>query len=390
MDEIIIEHEIEPSVLVQSLFKPVSLRGFGSNCAVLTSEKQAYWNHRAWTIQWQRYTHQQRKDFIEHLPEWIGLYTSGTTGEEILWVRHRDQLMQETLLLSQLFQIQHIDKVITFAPINHIYGLLCSFFLPLENGVPVWYQPMNDFSSSWNSQPLIHPLFITIPSALFYLTHFSEQSLDIQNLTIVYSTAVLPESGKTLYQRWHDKLSFIELFGSTETGLVAFRMSGNEQGVWCLAPDVSFAKSVSLYCENKLDICSPRLACNTWREQKESCVLDDIVYVHENRQFQFIGRSAHMIKVNGLRINLDEIEQLLRKIIPCQDLACFATSNAVRAEHFDLVIVLSPHAPLNLQDLQELCQKGIGHIALPRKILVVPSIERGNVGKISYRQERDS
>lgn len=62
--------------------------------------------------------------------------------------------------------------------------------------------------------------------------------------------------------------------------------------------------------------------------------------------FRFHGRRSRLVKVNGQRVHLDHVEERLRELVPCADLACVPIPDEVRGEDFDLLVVEDPRYPL--------------------------------------------
>ncbi|WP_213454386.1 hypothetical protein, partial [Rhizomonospora bruguierae] len=50
--------------------------------------------------------------------------TSGQSGRPCVWLRSREQLRAEVELLTQVIDDPAVDRVLTFAPPQHLYGHL--------------------------------------------------------------------------------------------------------------------------------------------------------------------------------------------------------------------------------------------------------------------------
>jgi acyl-coenzyme A synthetase/AMP-(fatty) acid ligase len=379
---------LEPEVLLKQIFQvqPWSVRQ--EECAILT-QNQGSLNNSAWFVPWNKYSIQERKNLLEQIvPQWVGFHTSGHTGKPLLWFRRRQQLLAEILLLNKLCYEDTIDGIITFAPIHHIYGCLCSVLLPLLMGVPVWFQPIEHPTFITRSD-LAHPLYIAIPATLTYLEHELSVLRTYQHITIVHSTAQLSPIGNNLVEKLFPRLRLIELFGSTETGLVATRVQPEAQDeYWRLANDVTFASlPEDLSQEVPLAIESPRIAWSQEGESFTSWKLDDFVFVVDKRTFKFEGRRNHLVKVNGRRIHLGYIEEILRGVLPCTDLACVIVPDTVRGENFDVMVVPNECTP-SLASVKRISADALAQYIQPRKVHMVQIIPRSATGKLIYNEER--
>lgn len=102
----------------------------------------------------------------------------------------------------------------------------------------------------------------------------------------------------------------IELFGTTETGAIAHRQIPSRTdgaSTWTLLRDVELVGPRS--GEGPLAIRGPRIARPRGDRQPAQLVeLDDLVVRDGDRSFTYLGRCSRLIKVNGVRVWLDELE----------------------------------------------------------------------------------
>lgn len=219
------------------------------------------------------------------------------------------------------------------------------------------------------------------------LEDVADELAAFERVTIVHSTASLPEAGLKLSRRLCGAcLHFVELFGSTETGLVATRelVDGSEDA-WRLANDVEFADQEEHPGEAFLRIRSPRIARPSGGRRPEVWQLDDFVRKTTPRTFRFEGRRAHIVKINGQRVNLERVEESLRRVLPCRDLACVPVRDDVRGENFELLLV--PHTrDIHAEEIRARCSEVLPKYFRPKRICVVDEIARGPMGKPRYME----
>ncbi|CAM5597496.1 hypothetical protein SGLAM104S_07893 [Streptomyces glaucescens] len=56
----------------------------------------------------------------------------------------------------------------------------------------------------------------------------------------------------------------------------------------------------------------------------------DLVRRHGPREFAYLGRSSRLVKANGVRIWLDEVETAVTTALPGLDVACLPVPDRVR------------------------------------------------------------
>lgn len=379
------EGVMEARMLERALLDPQTSGPDGQACVLLAQLDASRWCETPWTIPWSREADGARASLRSRLPRWFGFHTSGQTGSPRLWLRDREQLLTEVRLLQQVCRVQQTDGIISFAPVHHLYGFLLSFLLPAMGRLPVWFRPVQHAAIP---QPcgLKRPLVVTIPSAMAQLERCSAELSAFEQVTIVHSTACLPMAGlRLLEQVPGHRVHFLELFGSTETGLVAARwLDRGSEPSWDLVEDVRFAQPAVSSDEALLDIRSPRLAYDSDGVRPPSFQMDDYVRIVGLRSFRFYGRRSRLVKVNGQRVNLDRVEEVLRRAIPCLDLACMVARDDLRGERFDLLLVPHPNQSLDPKDIRRRCMATLSKPEQPQQIRLIPQLARSSLGKLRH------
>ncbi|MFA9342471.1 AMP-dependent synthetase, partial [Escherichia coli] len=90
-----------------------------------------------------------------------------------------------------------------------------------------------------------------------------------------------------------------EIYGSTETGILAWRYRQQDNIPWFTFSDVHLSQE-----SEGVRVFSPLIPA-------EGLVLDDMLQFNENGQFHLIGRRGRVVKIEEKRISLVEIEQRL-------------------------------------------------------------------------------
>lgn len=277
--------------------------------------------------------------------------TSGSTGTPVEWLRGEDQLDAETRLLAGLLDGPDLDLICTHAPVGHLYGHLVGHRLPALLDVPVRHVPVTE---PFDVSGARHPLLVTLPASFSVLAR-SLSALDrCARVTLVFSSAQIPPLAHEVVTLLGERARLVELFGSTETGLVATRVfpGGPE---WTLAPDVRFAPG--LPATGRLTIRGPRLAARDTWPPAEEITLDDEITVTGANTFSWHGRAGRLVKINGRRLNLDTVRATLSAAVPDATVWCVPEADEVRGEWFTVTV--------DTADPATLCALGAAVATLP-------------------------
>jgi acyl-coenzyme A synthetase/AMP-(fatty) acid ligase len=265
-------------------------------------------------------------------PEEYAFATSGSTGEPVVWLRSRDQVEYEAGLLATACGAEDADGVVCFAPPTHLYGHLMGIALPRQLGLPGRLvrltQPLR-----WAFAGLRRPVVAAMPGAVAALTHSLPTLRRLDRLVLVHGSSVLTPATVRLLAELGRRARLVDLFGSTETGLVATRHAAD--AVWSPAPDVTLHTEVGT---GRLVVASPRIAHRPGTPAQTEAVLEDVVTLHPDGTFRWVGRASRLLKVNGRRVYLDQVEATLRAAVPDAVTRCEPDRDPQRGEWFDVVV----------------------------------------------------
>ncbi|MFD4401539.1 hypothetical protein ACFWPH_02120 [Nocardia sp. NPDC058499] len=314
----------------------------------------------------------------------LGFETSGHTGAPVTWLRTHEQLAAEAVLIADDL-IGDIDQIVSFAPKRHLFGHLFGVQLPEQRGVPVLHvdhTPIGLPPTTAGKRTLI----VCLPSSWLMLRHMLGQLRALPSVVALHSTGpTVPATTEVVSALADTDFRALELFGSTETGGIAYRQIPPlpaEPPLWTLLPDATFADTVE---ENGqwLHIRSPRLARRSdMAEPPESWRLPDLVHRSGSRSFKFEGRASALVKINGRRCNLDEVSSTLRTLVPGVDVACLPVQDPVRAENYEL-FYSSPELELGPEQVIDRLATTIAEFVMPRSVHRVNRIPRTLTGKVA-------
>lgn len=309
--------------------------------------------------------------------------TSGSTGAAVTWLRTEDQVRAEAELIGDRL-VGPIDEVVCYAPPQHLFGRLFGEVLPRLRDVPV-QQLAGDPLTAPRLTPGARVLVVCLPSTWVSLRRLRSGLARLGSLMLLHGAGpTTPITDEVLRDLPVDHRA-IELFGSTETGAVAYRDIGPAWSVrpWHLLPDVTLRTAGPGPDVQRLRISSPRLArrAGATATPGELCT-DDAVRVTGPRQFEHLGRMSRLLKVNGRRCNLDHLEQLTQVLLG-RPVACVPVRDDIRGEHYELFYEDTAPRP---EDVWRRLTPLADSLPVPRDVHPVGHIPRTATGKIKIDQ----
>ena len=220
-------------------------------------------------------------------------FTSGTTGLPVGALKTKKNILDEIKVLTNLFAQYNIKRVIVTVPFIHFYGSLMGLIFPLINDIDIILKEHflpNDLLELIDDNSLV----VTTPLYIKSLNRINETK-DLSKSVFLSSTAPLyPDIAKEFNNKFN--CNIVQLFGSTETGGIAFKY--NDEDLWTPLEEVETA----LNKENELMIKSPFVS-NVLYEGSFKCTNGNIQtfdYVELFKdKFKLIGRSSQILKVAG-------------------------------------------------------------------------------------------
>jgi len=302
----------------------------------------------------------------------VHLYTSGSTGGRSRFSRPVEKLLLEVDILESLFgeELGQCEVLASVAP-HHIYGLLFSILWPLRAGRIIHGERLF-FPDTLATAPS-SALLISTPAHLKRLVHDMKPELLREKLTSVFSSggALPPATASAL----HDALGFpvIQIFGSTETGGVAWR----DEGSWRPFPVVKIAASA----EGQLLVQSPLLSTDAGLSEGWF-KMNDRVVLQEDGTFAHQGRTDRLVKIAEQRISIDEVEATIMlhpKVGECRVIPITHNDN------IRLAALVEPKGEIDertlLEELKHLSRSKLPPLSRPRVVKVVKELPRDTQGK---------
>jgi acyl-coenzyme A synthetase/AMP-(fatty) acid ligase len=231
-------------------------------------------------------------------PVWE-FFTSGSVGTPRRVVKTLAMLEREVAVLDRLWG-QEMGPGPTLATVSHqhIYGLTFKLLWPLATGRPFAAEMHEVWKTLLDRLPA-DAVIVASPAHLGRLSGIAPLALARRPRGVFSAGAPLSLSAAG------DAAAILgvcptEIFGSTETGAIATRRQTGEDTVWQALPGISVATDA----EGRLRLRSPFLDNDDWFETAD-------LIEPATRGFHLRGRADRIVKIEGKRISLTEIEQAL-------------------------------------------------------------------------------
>ena len=258
----------------------------------------------------------------------ITFYTSGSTGDPKPIVKSITQLNAE---VSDLHSKWGLNKgvFISTVPHYHLYSLMFSLLWPVCSGYPLrrftycfWEELLADCVD--NNYIISSPIHLCrLPSL--------EQGLQKPIEYIFSAGAVLPPAAIETSQNVLG-VTPTEIYGSTETGCIAYRQQFKAAEPWTAFQNVMLKSGI----DNKLCVKSDYLPNADYFQT------EDMVSFEDDNKFHLLGRADRIAKIEGKRISLVEIEQKLQKLDIFNKIVVLEIKTEIRAE-LGIIATLSNH-----------------------------------------------
>ncbi|MGL6113195.1 MAG: AMP-binding protein [Rubrivivax sp.] len=314
------------------------------------------------------------------LPDWhcsaALLYTSGSTGAPEPHPKTLLQLVSGALALGdRLAQdvaggLSAMRRIVCSVPPQHMFGFEASVMLPLVHGIPVC-----------EGRPLlpgdVQQAFAGSPASAWVTTPLHMRALVRSGDTLPNCALVLASTMPLTQQLARQTESLVsapvlEIYGSTETGVIAMRCSAHETS-WRPVRGVRVAATHD--------------ATLSWGAHFSSPVrLPDETEIDATGCFKLLGRSTDMVKIGGRRASLAGLNLLLEGLPGLEDGALYLPNTRSPTER--LCLIYSGPA-LDRAGVEEWLRGRLDPAFMPRTFVHVDSLPRSESGKLP-RQAMDA
>lgn len=311
----------------------------------------------------------------------IKFFTSGSTSTPKMFCKTFVSLLEEVRMHSILQEEIIKKKPTIIATINpcHIYGMLWRFLFPLYNqlvqDLDILHYPEEIQSKQEKYNNLV---LISTPSFMRELIEYKNQYTFKKSMDRILSSGSLltEEVSKGIYELFGT--SPYEIFGSTETGGVAWRQQYKSKN-WTVFPEVK----LSLDSENHLCVNSPFALNNNY-------VMSDAAKMEKENSFTLMERTDRMVKIAEKRVSLPEMEDKLNKFEYVKQSYVLQLDTGSRSILAALIvlnekgreIVISEGKRRFITQMKQYLMNWFETVTIPRKVCFTERIPTNTQGKI--------
>ena len=310
----------------------------------------------------------------------LTLYTSGSTGHAKPVFKSLAQLGAEIEVLADLWEERFAGAtVLATVPHHHLYGLLFRLLLPLAVGCAFDRRTCLDADEL---QAAIarrgRHVLLSSPAHLARLPQLLAFERWVPCPRAVFSSgAPLDAESATLYRARLGSAP-IEVLGSTESGGIAYRQrdGGAAADAWTPLPTVTIARAAD----------GALVATSPWSDG--AIRLEDEITLEDGGRFRLGTRMDRIVKLEGKRVSLPEIEARLGEH---SWVAAAAVEPVPRGGRLGAVLVLSEAGTAVARQggraavvraLREHLRATIERVAVPRRFRIVTQLPLNERGKI--------
>lgn len=297
-------------------------------------------------------------------------FTSGSTGapkpNRKTWRSFRTSTAQNVAALADLWPPGATPHIVATVPPQHMYGMELSVLLPLLGGAAV--HGVRPFFPEDIAQALhdahAHRVLVTTP---VHLRTLVEAGIALPPLAgIVTATAPLPQPlAQAAEARFGCEVR--ELFGSTETCVIARRRTAREEA-WTPLPGVRLQPQPDGTLVHAEHLPAP-------------VPLADLVEVDADGRFRLCGRQSDLLEIAGKRASLGDLTRRLLAIPGVEDGAVFQLDEA-DAGSVRRIAALVVAPTLDDRAILAALRTGIDPVFLPRRLKRVAALPRNDTGKL--------
>ncbi|MDH5681345.1 MAG: acyl--CoA ligase [Spirochaetota bacterium] len=334
-----------------------------------------------------KYPFKMHRDITETM---LYLYTSGSTGQAKMLPKTYENILIEAGYLTKLLDLTENDTILPLVPSFHIYGLLFTIILPFLVGCKIRkdipFSPLNileDGILKGSTLVIGNPSLYSGLSSI--INQFKDEDFNHVKW-LISSTMPLPEDlAIDFYSKV--KIKTLELYGSTETGGIAFRKIFEDK-YWTFFPYIQH----NMELENQsLKINSPGLSISEFPKLQDNKWFDtgDVVAQGPSKdRFSLLGRENQIVKIAGNRVSAIEVQNVINES-PYILMSAVIGVSAKNLAGEQLVAYIQIKENIDdsiINHIKSFCKKRLAEYKIPKHFIVVDEIPLGPNNKIIYHK----
>lgn len=316
-------------------------------------------------------------DLLSFLIEWfndspyIQVQTSGSTGVPKLIEVEKARMLQSAKMTCNFLGLKQGDSALLCMNLKYIGAKMVvvrSLFAGL-NLIPIE-------ASGYPLKEIDPTVFAAMtPMQVYNSLQDDEQREKLKNIRqlIIGGGAVDANLSYVLKNFPHAVWS---TYGMTETlsHIALRRISGENASEWYTPFE---GVSVSLSENQTLRIEAPLIT-------EEILMTNDVAEINEQGQFRILGRSNNVINSGGIKIQIEEVEQLLSQSISSE----YMITSAPDPKFGEAVVLLVKKGRYTEVQLYSICEQLLPHYWVPKAIFILESLPYTETNKPNRAQAK--
>jgi len=307
----------------------------------------------------------------DFLTEWwsdsdtMFVHTSGSTGTPKDMAIEKKKMMASAATTLSFLDIRQGDSALLCMSLDYIAGKMMM--------VRALSGELNLITSPPSGHPLrnltIAPTFAAMIPLQVYnsLQNDTEKKILKGIRHLIIGGGPIDNNLETELERFpHNVWS---TYGMTETlSHIALRkLNGKDRSDWYTPLD---GVTVSLSPERTLVIDAP-LVC------KSILKTNDIAEISAGHQFRILGRLDNTINSGGIKIQIEQVEALLKPSMPCP----FLITSKPDEKFGEIVVLLAESKGQDISNIKEICVQTLPHYWQPKEIILADALPYTGSGK---------
>ena len=310
----------------------------------------------------------------------VVFHTSGSTSKPKEIVKTFESLAKEVAFHRERLGIPSGTLFLATIEPQHMYGKLWRELLPPAAGCKVdpdvILAPEHLLEKMRSAEKVF---FVTTPTFLKRFCAYADQYDVPQNcIEIVTSGALLDAETSAAAKRVFG-IAPQEIFGSTETGGVAWRRQGGGSADvhdWTVFDPVK----VKVSADGRLVVTSP------FSFRRDFVMGDGVELSADGRRFRLLGRMDRMVKIAEQRVSLPEMEDRIRELDGVDDVALVALEGE-KGPYLGAALVVSDpglvsHDAGSVLEIRRRLMPIFPRGAVPKRYRFVDELPRNPQGKV--------
>lgn len=312
----------------------------------------------------------------------VTLFTSGSTGAPTGVPKRLSQLEAEVCALEAAFgsRVARDARVLATVSHQHIYGLLFCVLWPLAAGRTMASGRLGFLEEMTALGPVGNAVLVSSPAHLRRIPDGIDLSVSRIALQAVFSSGgpLPPDAAANVLRQWGE--SPVEVYGSSETGGIAWRQAAYHGERWTALPGVAWRLE-----EGFLAVQSPHLAEAGWYRCADRAVEDG------EAGFTLAGRADRIVKIEEKRVSLSLVERQLMGSALVQEARVLAMDLDIGKRLAAVVVPSTQGRALLAQSgrkalvasLRDVLGEAVEAIALPRRWSFPDALPCNAQGKVT-------